>query len=264
MDLNQELNLTNTNTNFIGIAIDADSLIYKACYRHQIPNNGGVDIEKAWLEFCYEIGKIRSAIFRIIPYDKNTEIKPLIILSPKTTFRHKLSSLYKSHRMVGIHGIKQLKIMCMHRMGDWALVAPEIEADDMCIYYAKHHNYLVSAIDKDVIHACPTSCYDYNKREWNQPNMGYQVEAWYVKQALMGDTADCIKGAPDIGEKRAQAWVDKFIGEPYSWSQYVDMFGDESLALQAMNLVRMDRIVYIDGKFVHKPWEPFGDEYWEF
>ena len=258
------MGIINTD-NVVNIAIDADSLIFKACYRHQNRDNTGVDIEKAWMEFCYEIGKIRSAVFRIIQYSKDIKIRPTIILSPKKTFRNDLSEDYKSNRgPVSIHGIKQLKLMCMHRMGEWAKVVPNIEADDVCIYYAQHHNFLVSAIDKDVINACPTSCYNYNKREWSQPHMGWEIEKWYAKQALMGDSTDGVKGAEGVGPERSEAWVNKFVGEPFSWSQFVDMFGDESLALVAMNLVRMDRLHKIDGKLIHVPWEPFGDEYWEF
>ena len=250
-------------TNEINIAIDADSLVYKACYRHQIES--GVNIEQAYLEFGYEIGKIKSAVFRLLQYQKGDKVVPLIVLSPKKTFRNELSTDYKANRPVGetIHGIKQLKLMIMHRL-DNAFVAPGIEADDVCIWYAQTKDYLVAAIDKDVIHACPTSCYDYNKRRWESPHLPHEINEWYTKQALMGDTADNIAGAQDVGIVRAQAWVDKFIGEPYSWSGFVDLFGDESLAIMAMNLVRMDRLHMIDNKLVHVPWEPFGDTYWEF
>ncbi len=251
--------------NIINIAIDSDSIVFKSCYRHQV--DGGVDIEQAYLEFCYEIGKIRSAVFRLLQYQRGDIIKPLIVLSPKKTFRNDLSDDYKANRgPLLIHGIKQLKLMVMHRLPNWALVAPNIEADDVCIYYADVHNYLVSAIDKDVINACSTSCYNYNTRSWGTPNSPHDIEAWYIKQSLMGDTIDGIKGAPDVGKIRAQAFVDKYLGEPYSWSNYIDMFGDEALALQAMNLVRMDRLHNINGKLVHQPWEPFehGNNYWEF
>ncbi len=250
-------------TNEIKIAIDADSLVYKACYRHQ--TESGVNIEQAYGEFFYEIGKIKSAVFRLIKYQKGDKVVPIIVLSPKKTFRHDLDSEYKANRPTGetIHGIKQLKLMIMHRL-DNAEVHPKMEADDVVIWYARNKEYLVSAIDKDVIHACPTSCYNYNVRRWENPHMPYEIEEWYTRQALMGDATDGIKGAQNVGEERSQAWVDRFIGEPFSWSQYVDLFGDESLAIMAMNLVRMDRLHLIDGKLVHVPWEPFGDTYWEF
>jgi 5'-3' exonuclease len=251
-------------TSIIRIVIDADSLVYKSCYRHQTSDGCGVNIEQAFLEFGYEIGKIKSAVFRLLTYEKGDKVVPIILLSPKHTFRHDLSADYKANRPKSeiIHGIKQLKLMIMHRL-DNAEVHPRIEADDVAIWYAEHKGYLVSAIDKDVIMACPTSCYNYNTRKWNNPHSKHEIESWYAKQALMGDSIDGIKGADDVGTIRAQAWVDKFIGEPFCWSQYVDMFGDESLAILAMNLVRMDRLRMIDEKLVHVPWKPLEDNYWE-
>ena len=252
-------------SNYIHIAIDSDSLIYKSCYRHQLPDGTGVSLEQAYGEFMYEIGKIKSAVFRQIGYQKGDKVIPIIILSPKTTFRNELSFEYKANRPQSekIHGIKALKLLVMHRL-DNAEVHKGIEADDVCIWYANMKEYMVAAIDKDVIHACPTSCYNYNNRRWENPHMPYEIEEWYTRQALMGDTADNIKGAQDIGEVKAQKWVSKYIGEPYSWTSYVELFGHESLAILAMNLVRMDRLHMINDKLVHVPWEPFQDEYWEF
>ena len=250
--------------NEINIAIDADSLCFKACYRHQWIESEGVDIELAYLEFCGEIQKIKSAVFRLLEYKSGDVVIPKIVLSPKKTFRNDLSDEYKANRgPVLIHGIKQLKLMIMHRLKPWAMVVPDVEADDVVIHYANKYNWLVSAIDKDVIHACPTSCYDYNKRRWEQPNMPYEIETWYAKQALMGDKDDNIKGAPDIGGVNAQKWVNNYVGELFDWNSYCDMFGSEEEATRTMNLIRMDGLIEIDGKLVWKPWEPYNNNYWE-
>jgi len=239
--------------NIIRIAIDADSIVFKACYRHQY--DGVVNIEQAYLEFCYEIGKIRSAIFNVVQYQRGDIVEPLIVLSPKKSFRNELSSDYKiTRKPLTIDGIKKLKYMIMHRLPNWSFVAPGIEADDICIYYANHYDYLVAAIDKDVLNACPTPCYNYNQRRWNQPNSKYDIERWYAKQALMGDSADNIKGAQDVGEMGANMFIDKYLGEPLSYMEFVDLFGSEEMALQSMNLVRMDRVIRINDKFVFKPW----------
>jgi len=251
----------------LNLAIDADSLVYKACYRHQLDFGAGVDIEKAYLEFCYEVGKIRAAVWKIISYQKGDQVIPAIVLSPKHTFRNELSEDYKANRKGdSIHGIKQLKLMIMHRLPDWGMVAPGIEADDIVIYLASHRNYMVAAIDKDVINACETSCYNYNKGQWEQPRSKWEIERWYAKQCLMGDSTDGISGAKDVGKARAQNWIDKYIGEAMSWTSFIDMFGDESVAIQTMNLIRMDRVVEMNGKFVFKPWDPWddGNGYWDF
>ena len=249
--------------NVINIAIDADSLIFKACYRHQVP--GGVDIELAYLEFCYEIGKIRSAVFRIVDVAKDEKVIPLIVLSPKKTFRNDLSMDYKANRPAKLmHGIKQLKYIVMDRLKQWALVVPNVEADDVVIYYAKHHNYLVSAIDKDVTSVCPTSCYNYNYRRWEYGVPAYAVETWYAKQALMGDSTDGISGADNIGKVGAQKWVDKYEGTLFSWHDFVEKFGHEIIAEQTMNLIRMDGLQMINNQLVWKPWNIYESQYWEF
>ena len=152
----------------------------------------------------------------------------------------------------------------MHRFDKWAKVVPNVEADDVVIYYARKHNYLVSAIDKDVIRACPTSCYDYNNRRWEQPQMPYEIEQWYAYQSLLGDKADNIMGAKGVGEVGARKWVDKYFGQLFSWSDFVNFFGDEFIAIQTMNLVRMDRLKKVGNDLVHNPWEPFQDDYWDF
>ena len=82
-------------TNIIEIAIDADSLVYKSCYRHQTLNGCGVELEQAFLEFGYEIGKIKSAVFRLLPYQSGDKVVPRIILSPKHSFRNDLFKDYK-------------------------------------------------------------------------------------------------------------------------------------------------------------------------
>ena len=254
----------NTNySNEIKIAIDADSLVYKACYRHQ--TESGVDIEQAFLEFGYEIGKIKSSVFRLLKYQKGDKVVPIIVLSPKKSFRHDIDSEYKGNRPVGetIHGIKQLKLLIMHRLSI-AEVHKNIEADDVVIWYAINENMLVSAIDKDVINACPTSCYDYNKRRWENPHLEYEIENWYTQQALMGDSTDNIVGAQDIGPVKANKWINQFEGDLFNWTSYCTMFGAEALAEQAMNLVRMDGLVKIDDKLVWKPWDINQSNYWEY
>ena len=252
-------------TNIIKIVIDADSLVYKSCYRHQLPDGGGVNIEQAYLEFGFEIGKIKSAVFRLLKYAKGDKVEPIIVLSPKRSFRHDLDEEYKGNRPTSepIHGIKALKLMIMHRLKN-ALVVKNVEADDVCIWFAQNKEYLISAIDKDVINACPTSCYDYNKRRWESPHLPYEIEEWYTRQALMGDSTDNIKGAEGMGIERSLRWISKFEGELYSWSEYCDLFGGEALAEQAMNLVRMDGLVRIDGKLIWKPWNISKSNYWEY
>jgi len=255
------------------IAIDADSLIYKSAYRHQLRSNKDVtytqeeieaswNIELAYFEFCQEIGKIRSAPFAgnepLLEYTKGDEVEVLIVFSPKKSFRNELSPSgvkfrenkkggdpidcgYKANRKSpSIIGLRDLKVMVMERLKDWVQIVANVEADDVVNYYAREHNYMVAAIDKDVINANPTHSYNYNKFTWTQPHSEYEIEKWYLIQTLMGDTTDNVAGAPGIGETKAKNIVEA-LDLGYHLDNIVEHFDSEHDAIFNHWLVRMDQ-----------------------
>ena len=248
---------------YLNIAIDADSLIYKACHRHQNPLN----IELAYYELCQEIGKICGSVVsgRDHPheYDIDTRINFKIVFSPKKSFRNKISPAggfnekgkalgYKANRKPPtIEGISELKKLVMARMPDKAMFVPGVEADDVVIYLAKHKNWMVAAIDKDVISACPTHCYNYNKYTWDAPKSELDIEMWYLWQTLVGDSTDNVEGAKGIGKSTA----DKIIGEldfP-DFESIVDYFPSRTDAVVNHMLVRMDQWTEENGLVLWSP-----------
>ncbi len=181
------------------IAIDADSLLYKACYRHQEP----FVAEMAYMEFMGEIAKIKSKVFDLYTYGKGDEVRPLIVFSPKKSFRNDMYPEYKAKRRPNTtEGIEELKALVTQRLSRITVLIEGIEADDIVNYMARVHGCLVAAIDKDVIHANPTHVFNYNKSKWISPKPEFQIERWYIKQALMGDSTDNIPGASGVGESR--------------------------------------------------------------
>lgn len=226
------------------IAIDADSVVSKSLHRQ--PD----DLEKAYYEFCSSIGVIKGAIFHgMHEYEKGDDVKMKIILTPRTNFRYDIFPEYKNKRPPRSESRIALMKMILERLKPWVEIHKGVEADDVVIYYAKQ-GWMVSAIDKDVINACPTFCYDYNKYEWNQPKSEMQIESWYLMQALMGDSTDCIPGAKGIGEKGAFKIVNEM-----SWKSFagiIEYFPSYEDALLSMRLVRMDQW---NGKEVIL-WEP--------
>ena len=227
------------------LAIDADSLIYKSAYRHQNPFNK----ELAYFEFCQEIGKIRSAIFDgLIEYNKGDDVNIVIVLSPRKSFRNTIYPDYKANRKSPtIEGIKVVKLMIMDRLRDWVVLERDVEADDIVNWYAREHNYFVAAIDKDVINANPTNCYDYNKFKWSIPKSDIEIELWYLKQALMGDSTDNIKGAKGIGVAGAEKIITEMNFSP-DFETIVPYFIDREDAIMNTWLVRMDQW---DGKKIN-------------
>ena len=215
------------------IAIDADSVVSKSLHRQ--PD----DLEKAYYEFCSSIGVIKGAIFHgMHEYEKGDEVEMKIILTPRTNFRYNIFPDYKNKRPPRSESRIALMKMILERLRPWVEIHKDVEADDVVIYYAKQ-GWMVSAIDKDVINACPTFCYDYNKYVWNQPKSEMQIESWYLMQALMGDSTDCIPGAKGIGEKGAFKIVNEM-----SWKSFagiIEYFPSYEDALLSMRLVRMDQ-----------------------
>ena len=215
------------------IAIDGDSIISKALHRQ--PD----DMEKAYFEVCLSLGQIKSAIFfGLHEYEKGDEIEMKIILTPRTNFRYNIFPDYKNKRPPRSESRIVLMKIVLERLKPWAEIHKDVEADDVVIYYAKQ-GWMVAAIDKDVINACPTYCYNYNKFVWEQPKSDMQIEAWYLMQALMGDSTDCIPGAKGIGEKGAFKIVNEM-----SWKSFagiIEYFPTYEDALLSMRLVRMDQ-----------------------
>lgn len=215
------------------IAVDADSIISKALHRQ--PD----DLEKAYYEVCANLGQIKGAIFfGLHEYEKGDEIEMKVILTPRTNFRYNIFPDYKNKRPPRSESRIELMKMVLERLKPWVEIHAGVEADDVVIYYAKQ-GWMVAAIDKDVINACPTYCYNYNKYVWEQPKSDMQIESWYLMQALMGDSTDCIPGAKEIGEKGAFKIVNDMSWK--SFANIIEYFDSYEDALLNMRLVRMDQ-----------------------
>ena len=218
------------------IAIDADSLLYKACYRHQNPFH----LEMAYMELMGEIAKIKSKVFDLYTYETGDEVRPLIVFSPSVSFRNAMYPEYKAKRRKNdTEGIEELKALTIQRLPSITILVEGVEADDIVNYMARAHNCLVSAIDKDVIHANPTHVFNYNKQVWVSPKPAFQIERWYLVQALWGDNTDNIKGAKNIGEVKANRIVDDMVVPEFDGIK--EHFEDDYDALMNYRLVRMDQ-----------------------
>lgn len=244
------------------IAIDADSLVNIALSRHPleelgIDSNGKkmFNGELAYAEFCYEIGKIKGAVFLgLNDYEKGDSVKCKVILSARRNFRYDIYPDYKAKRPPRSEERIFLMKLIYDRLSSIVEIHKNVEADDVVIQYAKEGWY-VAAIDKDVINACTTYCYNYKKYTWSEPRTEFAIEGWYLMQALMGDSTDNIKGAKGIGEKKAFAIVDEM--EYKTFANIIEYFDSYEDALTSMRLVRMDQW---NGKEVIL-WEPTTEEH---
>jgi 5'-3' exonuclease len=224
------------------LVIDADSILYTSCYRHQdeYEHRKFCRVEQAYMDFCGTIYNIKSAMWKQLDLQKEDSIETEIIFSPKHTFRHDLTSSYKANRKgTDIIGIDQLKVLVLHRLS--ATEIELLEADDVVIYRAySKPNVIIACIDKDVYMHSPVPCFNYNKWEWIDAKTEDEIETNYWVQAIMGDSTDGIKGAKGIGIKGAEKLVyDVF--EPLTYDKYVSLFESEEDAVLSMRLVRLDQ-----------------------
>jgi hypothetical protein len=253
------------------IAIDADSLVYKSCYRHMNEEKDDVNLELAYLTFCGEVGKITSEVFRrggfdsgigVIEYVRGDYVKPIICLSPKESFRNRMLPKgvkfrinkkgrevdcgYKANRtQAKVPKIRELKRLILSRLGtDIVKIHKDAEADDYVNYYSREHGAFVAAIDKDVVNSCYTYVFDYNKRTWHPPRTKTQIEDWYLIQTLMGDADDNVPGVEGIGSKTAMSIV---LGDnglntgQCTFEDIVPYFPSRVDAILSHALVRMDK-----------------------
>jgi len=238
--------MNTSETTQLKLVVDADSILYTACYGSQLVNrkDGPVyteeailesfNIEKAYMLFCYTVAGISAAVYK----EKEQTVDTEIIFSPKKVFRHKLSSIYKANRKPStIVGIADLKMLVQERIG--ATQVDDMEADDIVISRAyEEENVVIACIDKDIYTHSPVDCFNYKKWLWVEKLPQEIIERNYWHQALMGDPTDGIKGAKGVGDVKAA----KLVDSPwFDWDTYRMQFESEELAVLSMQLVRLDQ-----------------------
>lgn len=229
------------------LVVDADSLLYQCCYRHQHEwlENKMCKYELAYMDFVGAIYAMKSKVYGQFDLQKDDSIEFEIVFSPKHTFRHELTSTYKENRKgTDIVGIPELKILVESRLGATEITL--MEADDIVITRAyEKENVIIACIDKDIFKHSPVYCFNYLKWEWIAPLTEEEIEQNYWIQAITGDSTDGIKGAKGIGKVGAEKLVYDLL-EPLNYEKYVSLFESEEEAILSMRLVRLDQ--YKGGK----------------
>ena len=220
-----------TKRESVNLAIDADSLLYSACYEFE-------NLEKAYFEFCGRVNSIKQAV-----YARAERIEQVVLcFTTKTNFRHTIYPEYKKHRRTItdeqralIDRSKALKGLVYTRVKDWCQISLTLEADDLVIDLA-NKGWLVSAIDKDVINQCPTDCFNYKKWEWYEALTLDQIHKNILVQAIQGDSTDNIKGVVGMGAVKAKKEVEKV---DFDIDKFVSLFPTKDEALMNVRLVSM-------------------------
>ncbi|WP_207618300.1 hypothetical protein [Helicobacter pylori] len=98
-----------------------------------------------------------------------------------------------------------------------------VEADDLIIERASlTPSCVIACIDKDIIGNATTLCFNYKHNEFIQPNP-LEASVFELKQCIIGDSTDNIKGVAKIGEKKTEAlfqpYLERFKNGEFSGSK---------------------------------------------
>lgn len=231
--------------------IDADSLLYKVGFTLE---EKVIWNEPEWLAgfeapvIEYYTDSIRSLYL----FDKMVDNilfatdcdSAYLVFSGEGNFRLDLPTEYKGNRAASRKPINYDQLLDHALENYTAAVIDGMEADDFVVYLktSKPEDYILCAIDKDVLFQTEGTHYNYH----NDSNITVTKEeaiyyAYY--QTLTGDTVDGYKGCPNIGPVKAKSILKGLKTEKEMWDAVVKTYEDRGLtfenALWTMRLANM-------------------------
>lgn len=267
--------------------IDADTIVYAVAVTNEyteelLPREFYTD--KEWEEIEKDPGydevnqivwqqdlpsALTSAINTILEIQRLTETSKVELhFSEGKGFRHKLFDGYKSNRKDTRYpvALKELKKLLLEQYE--GKIHTEYEADDYVVKMKRDNpdDYVLCAVDKDVLKAVKGKHFNYYRAERFDIDMKWQTTSYvdairfpYI-QTLMGDSTDGIGGCPGIGPKKAQSAIDDLIEPKELWDKVCSVYKSKGLgeedALLTMRLVNMNQL-QDDGTI--KLWEAPND-----
>ena len=231
--------------------IDADSLLYKVGF--------AIEDKVIWNEQEVEAGLEEPEVDYYTDLDQCTKTfdqlvdnilfatdcdSAFLVFSGGGNFRMGLPTSYKEHRK------DSRKPMCYEELRAYAAtnyltyVPTNMEADDYVVYLktTNPEDYILCAIDKDVLYQTEGTHYNYGKDE--EVTIDAFEAIWYAYyQVLTGDTSDGYKGLVGVGPVKAKKILDGCKTEEELWKAVVEAYESrgqtEDEALQTMRLANM-------------------------
>lgn len=198
------------------LIIDADSLVFFACYK----------AEKDTLsEEFYEVGgREKDIVLLATLYAKNhiqemqdstgCESVECYFTTGRKSFRYEVDPTYKQNREGGqpLIGLSEVK-KALHELypGD---ICEDIEADDIVVLRGKQRHTIIAAIDKDVLSQTVGTHYNYKRNEWVTTSKK-DAEKFLWEQMIVGDATDGIYGIEGMGKVKAKKFLDSLQPQEY-------------------------------------------------
>lgn len=226
--------------------IDADSMVYKAGY--------GVEDAIDWGDgdgttFSGDLDDMKSAIDGMIDSIMfATAVDDFELhLTGSGNFRTTIDTEYKHNRKD--HRIPDwvdgLKKWMVEELG--AQLHQGMEADDVVVYKKTHYpeDYILCAIDKDVLYQTQGTHYNYGKDESVTVGEWDALKFMYY-QCITGDPTDGYKGVPKMGPKKTEKLLADCKTERELWVATLLAYRKAGLrrskAIQTMRLASMHQL----------------------
>lgn len=218
--------------------IDADSLLYKVGFALQDEidwdmQDVGEEIEMSYysnLDQCLD--SIERTIIKIMD---NTGCDDYVLhFTGKGNFRDTNPLGYKQNR-VGVRKPQDFdKLSLLAKEAFISTTAEGWEADDVVVYLKTKYpkDYVLCAIDKDVLYQTVGKHYNYGKDEWIE--ISERMAEWFpYYQTIAGDPTDGYKGKFKVGATGAI----KALGIPEKSKVFVEMMKKDKVTAKAQGLI---------------------------
>lgn len=194
--------------------IDFDTVVFRQALRLQgdtfdIDPEYETVITNDQIEEAYEA--IEAELKTIMFNTKCTEY--IVFLTGSTNFRYNILPSYKWRRKNSPRPIalQELKDLCLARLN--CVLQEDVEADDTSIMWFTHDESeagirkVLCHVDKDLDQVAGQH-YNYDK-DLHYTVTQEDADAFLWLQVLAGDTADCYKGCPNVGNERPKGKPDE-------------------------------------------------------
>ena len=231
--------------------IDADSLLYKVTFAIEDKvvwneSEAAAGLEEPVVEYYTNIPKCYTTFDELVSnivFATDCD-EAILVFSGGGNFRYNLPTPYKDNRTDSRkpEGYAELR---KYAEENYNTHTPEgMEADDYVVYLktANPEDYILCAVDKDVLYQTEGTHYNYNKDE--EVTVTAEEAVWFAYyQTLTGDTSDGYKGAVGIGPVKAKRILEDCETEEEMWQAVVEAYESvgqtEEDALWTMRLANM-------------------------
>jgi len=226
------------------LLVDGDIVAYKAATIAETPIDWG---DGVWTLHAHEkdvIGSMEEFMSKII--DESGCGKVITCLSGDNLYRKDVAPYYKANRK-GTRKPMLLKFAKDYLAKKYnGKVEDKLEADDLLgILGSADHNTVIWSADKDLLTIPAYHLIDGKVVEVDEEEADYM----FLYQTLVGDSTDNYKGCPTVGDKKANALLEK---EGATWETVVKAFDSKGLGEEvAIENARLARILR-DGEYNFK------------